>query len=68
MTVAMPAVSRMDSCQSCFGSNAMLHHPVEGGAVRVSSTTIQPSKSFLSRICERRGGSGGRWFLPRTHH
>ena len=25
ITVAMPAVSRMESCQSCFGSNAMLH-------------------------------------------
>ena len=25
MIVAMPAVSRMESCQSCFGSNAMLH-------------------------------------------
>ena len=23
--VAMPAVSRMESCQSCFGSNAILH-------------------------------------------
>ena len=22
---AMPAVSRMESCQSCFGSNAMRH-------------------------------------------
>ena len=25
ITVAMPAVSRMESCQSCFGLNAMLH-------------------------------------------
>ena len=25
ITVAMPAVSRMESCQSCLGSNAMLH-------------------------------------------
>ena len=35
---------------------------------RVSSATIQPSKSFRSRICARPGGSGGRWFLPRRHH
>ena len=33
ITVAMPAVSRMESCQSCFGSNAMLHHPTEGAAL-----------------------------------
>ena len=27
---------------------------------------ISTSRSFRSRICARPGGSGGRWFLPRT--
>ena len=65
MIVAMPAVSRMESCQSCFGSNAMLHHPTEGAGF---VATIQPSKSSRSRICGQLGAFDGQWFLPRTHH
>lgn len=38
------------------------------GIARVSSATIQPSKSSRSHICGQLGAFDGRWFLPRTHH
>ena len=52
-TVATPAVSRIESCQSCFGSNAMLHGWRQqsgdidldhGGCRRASDLPVHPGK------------------------
>jgi len=57
---AMPAVSRMESCQSCFGSNAMLHGWRQqsgdidldhGGCRRASDLPVHPGKCHQQRCC-----------------
>jgi hypothetical protein len=61
MIVAMPTVSRMESCQSCFGSNAMLHHPTEGAGLHAylrlpSSLASHPGRASADSSARLAGG------------